>query len=1043
VRQTGRMSSVARAVHRITTFLLTAGARVAGARMVGLLVLLLAAGVVVRRGLDDALSAMHLPGAVAASASGLSGVETMLDPGRMQAAFESWQAWSLAPGSGGYLPPSTLLAGYAAIDVLLVGLPLALLLLAGLHSARSRALGRSHPLRDATVTAATYATLPVVVFLLAGAAGNGMLLLAAASGAATWQLVLVGGAALVKWLVLGLAVLAFVLGRLAHGLAEGAMTAAHLAHRSNLAVLAPVIILRAQVLTVGVLAGLLLLLHGDLGRQVQDVLLGLPERPAHQVLALAGAMVLAGLTYSTGRWCEAAYRRPPRAPGPGEALPPRVLWLSGLAGAVVVGAGAVLLSGGRSAGWALLPPGAVLLVLAGLSAFPGVRRAWSGTTGVPPSPATTTWLRALVALPLAATGLVALQGVVSLGVAREYAFAANLLALAALFIALAAVPLLWRGLWERGPGRWWGRDLAARRAPAVGAVVVSLAGVLAVVGVAVWGAADPWAVGARLGSLGIIFAAFGLLLVVLSALVWAGDRVPARGVLAFLGVRRVPLVSMVVLCLFATSYLDTSWRYHDVRLLPDSAESAASAGSAGSAGSANRAMSVAEAFDAWVTRHRPAEIAGEKVRVPMLFVATGGGGIRAYYWTATVLDCLFVDGQCEHTLPAGSASSVFAASGISGGSVGLAAFRATGDGADPARLVLHDGDFIAPVLAGLAFRDVPNAVLRADPRWLDRAGVLEVAWERSAAERGHDLAEGFARSSFTEAGDPRFPLLLFNGAAVEDGCRVTVSVLETAPAEVAGDGAGTARSCDSLAPFAEPGAPTPVLARTRDAFDYTCDGSQADAAAGAQDLRLSSAALLSARFPYVSPSGGLTSCTDPDRRTFVLDGGIIESSGAGPLVELWASLAPLVRQVNQEPDSGVCVDPRLVLIDNGYADTRLAGLPRRPPELLAPVRANAEAAGRAAAAARQAAAITFQATLGEAAACRHPDGTTSPTGADVAADAGAVAQLYPRSHPGPLAPLGWSLSGWAQADLRRQLDVNDAELDRVRSWFARPPDIRP
>src|SRR5690606_11544174 len=102
-----------------------------------------------------------------------------------------------------------------------------------------------------------------------------------------------------------------------------------------------------------------------------------------------------------------------------------------------------------------------------------------------------------------------------------------------------------------------------------------------------------------------------------------------------------------------------------------------------------------------------------------------------------------------------------------------------------------------------------------------------------------------------------------------------------------------------------------------------------------------------------------TSCADPRRRSFVLDGGLIESSGAGPLVDLWASLAPLVQRVNQDPGSGVCLRPRLMMIDNGYADIRLEGLPRRPPELLAPVQASAAAAGMATAAARQAAAIAF------------------------------------------------------------------------------------
>jgi hypothetical protein len=121
------------------------------------------------------------------------------------------------------------------------------------------------------------------------------------------------------------------------------------------------------------------------------------------------------------------------------------------------------------------------------------------------------------------------------------------------------------------------------------------------------------------------------------------------------------------------------------------------------------------------------------------------------------------------------------------------------------------------------------------------------------------------------------------------------------------------------------------------------------------------------------------------------------------------------------------------MIDNGYAETRLEGLPRRPPALLAPVQARSAAAGMATAAARQAAAIAFRASLGQTAACRQPGGTGPAP--DPAPGTGSVVQLYPRSHPGPLAPLGWTLSSWAQADLSSQLSENAGQLDRVQAWF--------
>jgi hypothetical protein len=1015
--QIAGMSAVWSLLGALREALLRLGGRCRSGRMVALLALLAGSGLLVRGQLDAALASMHLPGGVAADASGATGVGALLDPERARAGFESWTAWSATAGADRYLAPAWLLAGYAAVEVFLVGLPLALLLVVGLRSARDRAA--QHPsgtfhLREATLGVAASAVLPAAGYLAAAAGQAGLLLLVATGEPESWQLALLGTASLAKWSALALAGLAFLIARLALGLTAPVPgrpdLGARIADRSVRDVFAPVVILRAQVLTVGALAGVFLLLQGDLGRQVQDVLLGLPERPAHLLAATAATLLFAVLTYTTGWLCESAYRRPPdRPPGP---LTVRALWIIGGSGAAVVLAGILVLNrDGQPFGWALIPPGALLLGFAGLSAVPAVRAAWSGEDGVQPSEATLPWLRVLTVLPVAAVGLVAIQGAVTLAVAREYGNALYLAGTAGLFMLLAMFPYLRRvGLWRRIG--------SLSRPVAVGVTAVGAAAVLAVAG---WGAADPWTAGAVLGSIGVALTLFALLLVAISGLVVVGDRWAARGALAFFRLRRMPLVGLVLVCYLAASYLDTGGRYHDVRLLPEEVTAHGTP------------LRVDAAFAAWLADRRPAGEVTGKATVSMVFLATGGGGIRAAYWTTTVLDCLFTPGRCDRTLPAGSAGNVFAASGISGGSLGLAAFRAAGDGERPARVVVEDADFVAPVLAALAFRDLPNAFLHADLGVLDRAGVLEIAWERAAARHGAGLTDGFAETSFTAAGGPRFPLLLFNGAAVEDGCRVTVSLLDTAPVETSLEVTGRqARSCDSLGPFLETAVQTPVIARTRDAFDYTCDGRDRRA----RDLRLSTAALISARFPYVSPPGGLTSCADPQRRSFVLDGGLIESSGAGPLVELWASLAPLVQRTNLDPGSGICLEPRLIMIDNGYADTRLAALPRRPQEFLAPLQARSAAAGKAAAAARQAAAIAFRATLGEAAACRLPAGTSRPPAAgDPAPGTASIAQLYPRNHPGPLAPLGWTLSSWAQADLRGQLGENADQLDRIRTWF--------
>ena len=78
--------------------------------------------------------------------------------------------------------------------------------------------------------------------------------------------------------------------------------------------------------------------------------------------------------------------------------------------------------------------------------------------------------------------------------------------------------------------------------------------------------------------------------------------------------------------------------------------------------------------------------------VPMLIIATAGGGIRAAYWTATVLEQLQGDlekkGQALDKL-------VFAISGVSGGSVGAMDYIAARHFGDKPTAYLKS-DFLAP-----------------------------------------------------------------------------------------------------------------------------------------------------------------------------------------------------------------------------------------------------------------------------------------------------------------------------------------------------------
>lgn len=92
----------------------------------------------------------------------------------------------------------------------------------------------------------------------------------------------------------------------------------------------------------------------------------------------------------------------------------------------------------------------------------------------------------------------------------------------------------------------------------------------------------------------------------------------------------------------------------------------------------------------------------------MVIVATAGGGIRAAYWTATVLETIKRD-----LGPNGLRPYLFAISGVSGGSVGATAFDAALANSDEtacgktcvSSTKFLSEDFLAPTLASEIFKD--------------------------------------------------------------------------------------------------------------------------------------------------------------------------------------------------------------------------------------------------------------------------------------------------------------------------------------------------
>ena len=308
------------------------------------------------------------------------------------------------------------------------------------------------------------------------------------------------------------------------------------------------------------------------------------------------------------------------------------------------------------------------------------------------------------------------------------------------------------------------------------------------------------------------------------------------------------------------------------------------------------------ALRSWMTRQQD-RWAGSEGKIPMFLVNAEGGGIRAAYWTATVL------GEIQKSNPR-FADQLFSISGVSGGSLGAGVFvallveqRAPG-GASPcnsgvvppdrfeikckAQDILGE-DFLSPVAASMLYPDLLQRFIFWPVHRFDRARALEQAWERAwhlHIPGTNRLAQPLDRLWSDKA--HWTPALFLNATWVETGKRLIASNVRIAP-----------RDPDVAEDFVD----------TEDAQRFFAPD---------RSLALSTAAHMSARFTYVSPAGTLVK--DGKAHGRVVDGGYFENSGATTTLEIlliidqlaqqdkhkqWARVEPFVIHISNEP-----VDPK-------------------------------------------------------------------------------------------------------------------------------------
>jgi hypothetical protein len=391
--------------------------------------------------------------------------------------------------------------------------------------------------------------------------------------------------------------------------------------------------------------------------------------------------------------------------------------------------------------------------------------------------------------------------------------------------------------------------------------------------------------------------------------------------------------------------------YNDVRWV-------AAAPASPTAGSAHE-ISIAEAIGRW----KAANCTADPCEVRPIVIAAAGGASRAGFFTASLVGALLDEAPLDPEL-GNIRNRIFALSTVSGSSLGGVMMRAAwADARDagnidqpPCRTTdmtasyrsraaepleynqarkgswrdcfqqLLAGDFLSPVFVGIAYRDIfpIGNVITGEAFGLDRTGLLEQSFERwyrevtgSSGACGVNDDSGLCRrlghlpiAPDTGKTAAWMPLLFVNGTSVSTGRRILVSDVKI----------------DCLQ-----GSDSPFLNL---AYDYRelrepltrggprgCDVNADEGASKTIDLRLSTTATMSARFPIISTQGVIRDLSG-NIVDSIVDGGYFENDGLATAADVVRELQtrglhPLVIQTDSEPDE--------------VRTVQQAGADRRPP----------------------------------------------------------------------------------------------------------------
>ncbi len=264
-------------------------------------------------------------------------------------------------------------------------------------------------------------------------------------------------------------------------------------------------------------------------------------------------------------------------------------------------------------------------------------------------------------------------------------------------------------------------------------------------------------------------------------------------------------------------------------------------------------------FNNWVQQRKP-EI--EKGSYPVFFVLADGGASRSGYWTAATLSKL------EDTTGGKFSRHLFCLSGASGGSVGNGTFFALLRSRDSLRSCnktfsqgsceFLQSDFLTYTLARMLGPDFIRPIIGSLPI-ADRAAALEHAIEEGEEDNAflHNFFKSPMSAMTPTGSNSNLPIFCINVTRMQDG---RPSVISNIKAE------------DN------------IFSRRVDILARLPLG---------KDMKLSTAVVMGARFPYISPAGRIDS-------SYYVDGGYFDNSGAGFVHEMMMELRRMITDTLQK-----------------------------------------------------------------------------------------------------------------------------------------------